>query len=79
MGIRQEGKAPRGHQPRDWNDADAHDFRGVEFDGLGRHRQWFEPSGGDWYTAVERNRLLGRYELDSEERTGDAEPETGLL
>jgi hypothetical protein len=65
-GAWEERQAPWIHElPRDWNDADAHDFRGVEFEGLGWYRQWFKSSWSDWDIAIEGNCLLGRaYKLN---------------
>jgi hypothetical protein len=64
--------------PSDGNDADAHDFRRVELEGLGWYRQRFKTSRSHWDTALEGNYLLGRGRmLDGEERDGRAEEKPG--
>ena len=78
-GVRKESEAPRIHQlPRDGNDADAHDFRCVEFERLGWYRQWLKSSRSHRDAAIEGNCLLGRGgRLDGEERMLDGEDRSG--
>ena len=66
--------------PRDGNDADTHDFGGVELERFGRYRQRLKSSRGNRDAAIERDRLLCRgRKLDGKKRDGEAEKEPGAV